>query len=210
MKQALVKDQFNHHTGTHLKIARSKTEMHNSEPHFLEHPLFTDKASRDMATGNIPDLTMLYRLLADLLAADDPITSAISFLPALRAFSLSDREQIQRLINNPETNHVIAQNAQVKIMLIRWEPGAECKVHGHAEGGCVLKVLRGKVVEKRFTADSEQRLLSENHYETDSIAYIDDFMGLHSVANPNDIPAITLHLYTPGNYKAKQYVKRSS
>ena len=99
---------------------------------------------------------------------------------------------------------MLVQNDLIKIVLIRWNPGDECNIHGHAERGCVFKVLEGKIVEKRFSADDEQRQLAEGTYEKDNIAYIDDLMGLHCVGNPFSKPAITLHMYTPGNYKPKK------
>ena len=90
------------------------------------------------------------------------------------------------------------------MVLIRWEPGASCNVHGHAVGGCIFKVLHGKISEKRYSAGDKKELISENTCYKDNIAYIDDLIGLHSVENPYDSPAITLHLYTPGNYMVKK------
>lgn len=166
-----------------------------------QYPFFTEKAFIDMTLGRIPDFEPLYRSLSGLQVAAGVPVSAIQFLPALRAFSLTDPSEIENFLSHPETNHVLVQNDQIKIVLIRWEPGSECNIHGHAERGCVFKVLQGSIVEKRYSTDDEQRLLAEGTYLKDNIAYIDDIMGLHKVGNPSDTPAITLHMYTPGNYK---------
>ena len=165
------------------------------------YPFFTEKAFLDMSVGRIPDFESLYHNLSEIPVSESVALSAIQFLPALRAFTLTDEKEIKSFINNPETNHVIVQNDLIKIVLIRWNPGDECNIHGHAERGCVFKVLQGKIVEKRFSADDEQRQLAQGTYEKDSIAYIDDLMGFHCVGNPFTEPAITLHMYTPGNYK---------
>ena len=102
---------------------------------------------------------------------------------------------------------MLVQNEQVKIIAIRWEPGQMSDIHGHVIGGGLIKVMHGEIEEKRYSADSEQRLLATGTYLKDNIAYIDDIMGLHSVANKQSTPAITLHIYTPGNAKAKKYHK---
>jgi hypothetical protein len=169
-----------------------------------QYPFFTEKAFMDMALGKIPDFESLYEILSGIKVSKDVPLSAIQFLPALRQFTITDRTEIENFIKNPETNHVLVQNDQIKIVLIRWQPGDESKIHGHADGGCVFKVLHGKIVEKRFSSGRTQRLLAEGTYQKDNIAYIDDIIGLHSVGNPYSSPAITLHMYTPGNYKLKK------
>ena len=167
-------------------------------------PFFTEKAFMDMSLGRIPDFESLYHSLSEIQINEDIPLSAIQFLPALRSFNIDNAKEIKNFIKNPETNHVLVQNDLIKIVLIRWNPGDECNIHGHAERGCVFKVLEGKIVEKRFSANVEQRQLAQGTYEKDNIAYIDDIMGLHCVGNPFSEPAITLHMYTPGNYKPKK------
>lgn len=168
------------------------------------YPFFTEKAFLDMSMGRIPDFVSLYYNLSEIIVSEGAPLSAIQFLPVLRTFTIENKTEIKNFISNPETNHVIVQNDLVKIVLIRWEPGSECNIHGHAEKGCVFKVLKGKIVEKRFSADDVQRQLAQGTYEKGSIAYIDDLMGLHCVGNPFTEPAITLHMYTPGNYKPRK------
>lgn len=169
-----------------------------------QYPFFTEKAFLDMSMGRIPDFESLYHNISEMPVSEDTPLSAIQFLPVLSAFTLNDNTEIRNFINNPETNHVIVQNDLIKVVLIRWNPGDECNIHGHAEKGCVFKVLKGKIQEKRFSADGYQRQLAQGTYEKDNIAYIDDLLGLHSVGNPYSEPAITLHIYTPGNYKPKK------
>lgn len=174
------------------------------ESHDTEYPFFTEKAFLDMTLGRIPDFESLYQSLSRISVPAGLPLSALQFMPALKEYTLSDLGEIENFLNNPETNHVLVQNDLIKIVLIRWEPGDKCRIHGHAEGGCVFKVLKGKVVERRFSADDDLRELAEGTYSEGNMAYIDDMLGLHSVGNPFTEPAITLHMYTPGNYKASK------
>jgi len=170
------------------------------------HPFFTNQAFTDMSMDLIPNFEKLYESYLDLEQEPEKLLPAINFLPALRDFSLT-KEDIEGLLNNAEPKHILVQNDAIKIMLIRWQPGDLSDIHGHAIGGGLIKVLHGEIEEKRFTADSEQRLLAKSTYLPDHICYIDDVMGLHSVGNNLDSPALTLHVYTPGNYQVKKYDK---
>ena len=164
-------------------------------------PYFTDKALVDMALNKIPDFeSMIFELTKIIGSAGDQL-AALDFLSVMRKFSLTDQIELNNFIKNPETNHVIIKNKYLKMVLIRWEPGDISKIHGHAIGGCVFKVLHGKIVEKRFSVENKNKLLSEGTYHKDHISYIDDIMGLHCVGNPYSKPAVTLHMYTPGDYK---------
>jgi cysteine dioxygenase len=83
-------------------------------------------------------------------------------------------------------------------LLIHWRPGDETPIHGHAEGGCVFKVLKGRVTESRYTSDARKKFLSKGTYNKGTIAYIDDRMAHHSVGNPFTESAVSIHAYTPG------------
>lgn len=165
--------------------------------------LLTEKAFADTAKGKIPNFQRLCRNLLETIDPTKDSFSALQFLDALQQ-SFSDHDAIQSLLEHQETRHVIIHNELMKVILIRWNPGESSNLHGHAEGGCVVKVLHGTVEESRYETGNPDRLLSRNTYFPGNLAYIDDRMGFHIVSNPESEPAITMHLYTPGNYKAKK------
>ena len=151
-----------------------------------------------MTLGLIPDLwDVCLDLFATFFTNEAPY-SALQFVPVLKAFRLIDEAQITQFINNPETNHVLMQNDLLKVVLIHWKPGKISRIHGHPDGGCVFKVLKGQLEELRYTTESSPQLLSSSTYIAGSMAYIDDKMGYHAVGNPFNSPAISLHAYTPG------------
>jgi len=163
----------------------------------FSHPVFTQKAFLDMTLKRIPDFEPLYENLLETDIPEGGPLSAIYFLDALRKFRLS-KEEIGQILNNPEGKHILAENELIKIVLIRWAPGDMAGIHGHAKGGCVLKVLHGEIAERRYSTDDKSLMLSQSRYFKDHIAYIDDVMGLHDVENNSGKYAISLHLYTPG------------
>ena len=145
-----------------------------------------------------PHLEKLCQDLSRTVVHTPGPASAIHFLPLLRQFTLSDRREIENFLRVPEAKHVLVKNEMLKVVLIRWAPFEQCHLHGHAIGGCAFKVLCGQVEEERYSTENRQELLSKSAYYAGHIAYIDDIMGLHTVRNPRQEPAITLHAYTPG------------
>lgn len=160
--------------------------------------ILTEAAAEEMASGRIPDLEQICRELNDSFNQGTGSDSALKFIPILKKLSGFDAAATERFLKNPKTSHVLVQNEKLKVVLIHWVPGKFSSIHGHAQGGCVFKVLKGRLQEKRYTPDEAQQLLAVSNFENQGMAYIDDEMAYHAVGNPFDQPAISLHAYTPG------------
>jgi len=159
--------------------------------------LLTSKALYQMTAGEVPDLwTVCLELYSTFLANNAPFT-AMQFISVLKSMTSIDALEKERFLKNPKTNHVLIQNAWLKVVLIHWKPGKYSNIHGHPAGGCVFKVLHGKIEEKRYTTDANPELIEVSRYEKGSMAYIDDQMAYHAVGNPFNTSAISLHVYTP-------------
>lgn len=167
-------------------------------PVISEADLLTEEARYEMASGNIPDLSGVCVALYRTFLKENAPGNALQFAPVLKDLGGLDTETVKRFVKNPRTNHVLVQNDLLKVVLIHWEPGKHSGIHGHAKGGCVFKVLRGNIIEKRYSPDDAQQMLSATTCGAGSIAYIDDEMAHHSVGNPFGMSCISLHAYTPG------------
>ena len=116
------------------------------------------EAVREMAKGKIPNLSRIcLDLYGTFFSADAPY-SAHQFVPILHQLTHLDSQQIERFLKNPTTNHVLVQNEWMKVVLIHWKPGKSSSVHGHPQGGCVFKVLHGRVEEKRYSPDASSTI----------------------------------------------------
>jgi predicted metal-dependent enzyme (double-stranded beta helix superfamily) len=160
--------------------------------------LLTPKASLGMSVGNIPDLTKVCRDLFNTFHDNQAPYSALQFLPVIQRVHALDPEQLKSFLKNKETRQVLVDNRWMKVVLIHWKPGKVSDIHGHPAGGCVFKVLHGKLEELRYSTDEKQSILASNGYVAGSIAYIDDRLGYHAVGNPFGRSAVSLHVYTPG------------
>ncbi len=148
-----------------------------------------------MATGRIPDLREVCLELADTFIKISAPYSAMQFVPVLKRLQTLDREQVKRLLKNPQTRHVLVSTDRFELVLNLWKPGKASDIHGHPDGGCVYKLLQGKLEELRYTPDHSPRLLSTASLRNGSLAYINDGIAYHQVGNPYGTPAISLHAY---------------
>ena len=85
------------------------------------------------------------------------------------------------------------------IIIITWNPNKYIKIHNHAENGCIFKILEGSLIEKKYNTNLE--IMNINKCKKDTISYIDNNIGYHSITNNNDQNTYSLHVYSPFNYK---------
>ena len=82
------------------------------------------------------------------------------------------------------------------MVLICWQPNQFTEIHGHPSGGCLYKVLKGEIVEERYS--NMKVLLEENIINShNNIQYIDNSICLHKMINISEVPCISLHFYSP-------------
>lgn len=99
------------------------------------------------------------------------------------------------LADTPEGKYVLADNTYLKVVLIRWEPGAISSRHYHPNGGGLITVLEGSIQEDRYLNDTQATPFEQRIRTRRSISYIDDQLGMHTVGNPFETPAVSLHAY---------------
>lgn len=99
------------------------------------------------------------------------------------------------------TKNLIFRNEKYEIYLICWNKKQMSMIHDHPENGCILKVLKGQLIEYRYDTKEIELIELFNHTEG-SIAYIDNNIGYHKVGNDSNNKAISLHIYSPPKFVA--------
>lgn len=107
------------------------------------------------------------------------------------------------LIDRRGNSTVLLQNACARLTLIRWEPHFRSPKHGHPDRGCLLKVLSGTLLETRYDPVDPECVIEKYHLFKGGMAFIHDALAYHVVENPSPLPAVSLHLYSPGIYTSK-------
>jgi len=102
----------------------------------------------------------------------------------------------------PYTRNLVATDGvNYTLLVLCWNSGMESKIHNHPCDGCFIKTLRGCIKETVYSMDEATGDIvpkGNKFYCEGQVSYMSDALGLHKIANPNkDVPAVTLHLYTP-------------
>ncbi|KAI0398505.1 RmlC-like cupin domain-containing protein [Xylariaceae sp. FL0594] len=105
-------------------------------------------------------------------------------------------------------NLVDEGNGKANLLVLVWTPGKGSPIHDHGNAHCLMKLLRGSLVETRYDfpdgdVERPMEIKSERVYKENQVAYMADELGLHRMHNPGSDYAVSLHLYTPPNV-AKQ------
>jgi hypothetical protein len=189
-------DQYNAgHSYRFVKTSGLMDEVEVLSAKFLEEGILTPNAVYQMATGQIPDLWEVSIAFANSFIKQDATYSPTQFIPVMQKIHMLKPDQVKRFLKNPETRHVLISNDLFELVLIHWKPGKVSEIHGHPGGGCLFKLLQGKLEEVLYTPEKSPRLLATSSYRSGSVAYIDDRIAYHQVGNPYGSSAISLHLY---------------
>lgn len=105
-------------------------------------------------------------------------------------------------INVNSYNRVkIFENEKLDIYIITWNTKQKANIHDHSDNGCWLKVLKGQLIEKIY--DSNLKLLKKNILRENEISFMKNDIGYHSITNEENNISVSLHIYSPPNYKTK-------
>ncbi|KAF2107427.1 cysteine dioxygenase [Lophiotrema nucula] len=118
----------------------------------------------------------------------------------------------KRSLYLPYTRNLVDKgNGKSNLLLLSWRPGQESAVHDHANAHCIMKILKGQLLETRFHRPTVEQLINEEKqplvrdgnpmpYNVNEVTYMSDDLGLHKIGNPDPQEwAVSLHLYTPPN-----------
>lgn len=90
----------------------------------------------------------------------------------------------------------------IEFILICWKKGQKSPIHDHAENGCLMRILKGKIQETRYVVDGTGKLekVGTGIYKKGFVGYIDNSLSYHEITPLED--TVSLHIYSPANYKA--------
>ena len=119
----------------------------------------------------------------------------------LSSFTINNFDDIKNTIEYPEPIHTryskkyLYQDDTFEIVLLIWgQKSVTCK-HKHPENGCILKVLKGKLLEKRYDGDI---IYNISVLKEDQGGYMHNNLGTHVVSSEN--VSYSLHIYSPPKY----------
>lgn len=100
------------------------------------------------------------------------------------------------------TRTLLSKNKNYELMIVGWLPHQVTAIHDHGGQHCWMKILHGELHIHNFLPISDkQNQVPVNSgpvkvYKNGQTVYLDDKIGVHSVANDSDRPTISVHLYS--------------
>ncbi|XP_077418454.1 cysteine dioxygenase type 1 [Vanacampus margaritifer] len=112
-------------------------------------------------------------------------------------------------------NLVDEGNGKFNLIILCWGEGHGSSIHDHSDSHCFMKMLQGELKETLFDwpkgEDSQMKERSHSNLKENSVAYINDSIGLHRVENASHTEgSISLHLYSPPFQTCQVFDQRTS
>ena len=107
--------------------------------------------------------------------------------------------------NEKYTRNTVFINNNIELIIISWNNNQTSGIHDHPENGCLMKILQGELDEHNYEINENKlNLLNIRNCKEGSIGYKEGELGLHNIIN-KDNKTVSLHIYSPPNYKSKKY-----
>lgn len=106
--------------------------------------------------------------------------------------------------------NLVYRTDEFEILVLTWLPGQHTAIHDHASQRCWMFIESGELCFKNYAIvpGSGGRLKPTGPVKTLAAGektYIDDDIGLHSIANASKKPAVSFHLYAAPIQECKIY-----
>ena len=106
----------------------------------------------------------------------------------------------------PYTKTQLFVNDILEIVLIVWTPNRSSKTHDHPTGGCILRIMEGYLMENVYVKQNNQiNYVNTKQLNKNQVGYQIGDQYLHNIDNPSNDYSISLHVYSPPNFKINYY-----
>jgi cysteine dioxygenase len=164
-----------------------------------------------MTAKNHQTPTELVERLKD--AGSDP--AALQAVLGRVGFGIDAVERYCHFDRGHYTRNLIARTESFELLVLCWEPGQVTPIHDHAGSDGWVRCLHGEVEEVRYqvspSASGEAGIVKGDSATATAgnMTHINDDIAWHTVGNPTDQRAVSLHLYA-GPIDSCRYVDPES
>ncbi|AUL78989.3 I cysteine dioxygenase [Tupanvirus soda lake] len=121
----------------------------------------------------------------------------------LERYNGNDWSDYVKYNNNTYHKKLLFQTPYFDMYIICWKQSQQTKIHDHPSNGCLMKVLKGKLIEDLYKNNDDLSYVKSNILEKNKIGYRIDNIILHQISAPCD--SVSLHIYSPKGYQPKYY-----
>ncbi len=134
-----------------------------------------------------------------------------NYLPT--QFDITETSELQPTQLNQPTNKkyykvYVNKNSLFELCLIFWYNNAISTIHDHPEKGCIMKIIKGELIENMFKNIGNKKcsFIQKNIITKNNIVNRCGNTILHQIINNTDL-TVSLHLYFPPNFQQNIYEK---
>ena len=121
-------------------------------------------------------------------------------------FSKVDFDALAQYDPNVYKRTLLYQDDNIDIYVIGWDSYQASRIHDHPDNGCVMRVLRNQVSEETYIMrDAGLERLTHKCLKVGETGHIKKNTILHKIFNETGEKSLSLHVYSPPNYKTKYY-----
>ena len=146
------------------------------------------------------NLNDIYKIILDGLNNGNELKT---YTELISSYNGDDwRQYVDNLQIPPDVKYLrthIYSNELIDIYIIAWPVNSVSGVHDHAPGGCILKILDGKLEETIYSKQFE--VIQTSQISTDEVSFMINEIGYHNIKNISDDISVSLHVYNPGSYR---------
>ena len=103
-----------------------------------------------------------------------------------------------RFSSEPYTRIVLSRDEALEVVLICFAAGQTSSVHDHRGSNCVIRVIRGKILETLFEkADADTLRCALHHYLLPGDISGLDGEQIHQLSNMDNAGSVLLNFYSP-------------
>jgi len=126
------------------------------------------------------------------------------YIPLVNEYIGTDWKKYVSFSDIKYKKNLVKRNENLEMLIICWNNNQTSGIHDHPPNGCILKILDGELEENEYINNNKMELVNKNICKKNSVGYQEGKDGLHDIIN-KDIKTVSLHIYSPPNYKLTFY-----
>ena len=121
-------------------------------------------------------------------------------------FSLVDFSSLAQYDSQSYKRTLLYTDQNVDVYLLGWNAKQGSKIHDHPDNGCVMRVIENELSEETYVQRSDGlEKVGYKNLKVGVTSHIKKNTILHKIFNESDIKSLSLHVYSPPNYKTRYY-----
>jgi hypothetical protein len=152
-----------------------------------------------MSNLQISTLNELFQQITEKLQEGQSLES-LEYI--VKSYIGDDWKDYVMFSDNTYQRNKILQNNIAELVVISWKENQKTVIHDHPEGGCILKIVSGSLLEDSYL-ENEKIWLNTKCLESQDVAFSIGKQILHQIKALSD--CVSIHIYSPPNYIPNVY-----